>query len=233
MGSKIFVSKIYKITKIIFCQIIHIICSAYFRLCVEIRMLRVDPPDFSSAGRSYKRSSSVGFSQFACGGTITAPAHYSKRAHSLKGKGGGGMGHRAAVHLHSSRPLLSTQMEEKTVASCGSAAESPRKTAVTELRNDHCEPDGTNQSSNISKNVPDEPMPTDAFECQSAPVKITHANSPKFHSSNRSNPLASSAMVMERQRTHMVMTVDQKPKPECRHQCLFRGNGRAAGTSYY
>jgi hypothetical protein len=55
--------------------------------------------------------------------------------------------------------------------------------------------------------IPDEPVPIDAPEGQLELVEITsNVDSPKLHSSNRSNP---SALVMERQRTHTVMTVDQ------------------------
>jgi hypothetical protein len=58
--------------------------------------------------------------------------------------------------------------------------------------------------------IPDEPVPKDAPEGQLELVEITsNVDSPKLHSSNRSNPSAPSALVMERQRTHTVMTVDQ------------------------
>jgi hypothetical protein len=57
-------------------------------------------------------------------------------------------------------------------------------------------------------NIPGEPVPSDD-EGQLVPVEVINMNSPKFHSSNRSNPTAPATLVMERQRTHTVMTVDQ------------------------
>jgi hypothetical protein len=99
-----------------------------------------------------------------------------------------------------------TAATDQPRASIGNTPTNPA-TAVT----DGMEPVPEEMTKSVSK-IPDEPVPINDPNSQSTPVDFTQVNSPKLHHSNRSNPPAPSALVMERQRTHTVMTVDQNLK---------------------